>query len=145
MTLYLINYYIPYKMKYWWHFNSKIICFTDLLLAVNARGRDSNTLVYTWVRSFCRFNFGGPYQNCQSTKLKSTKFKCYMVTVYTSWMNFCMFILDFQHTSWINWLCILCWHLQWAFNIWKKFRYGSWLYLEQLLWMQPMLLLSDIN
>ena len=46
---------IPYKIKYWRHVNSgtlirriaKILRFVDLILAVNVRGRDSNTLVYT--------------------------------------------------------------------------------------------------
>ena len=58
---------------------AKIPCFADLILAVNAHGHDSNTLVYTWVKSFCDFNIGGPYQNRRSAKLKSSKFKCYMV------------------------------------------------------------------
>ena len=46
---------------------AKILCIVDLMLVVDARGRDLNTLVYIWVKSFY---IGSPYQNRQSAKLK---------------------------------------------------------------------------
>ena len=42
----------------------------DFNIGSEARGHVSNTLVYTWMKSFCGFNIGDPYQNCQSAKLK---------------------------------------------------------------------------
>ena len=58
----------PFSDRFWRI--AKILCFADLILAVDASGHDSNTLGYTWVKSVCRFNIAGPYQNRQSAKLK---------------------------------------------------------------------------
>ena len=37
------------------------------------------SLLYTWVKSFCRFNIDDPNQNCQSAKLK---IECYTVSIW---------------------------------------------------------------
>ena len=44
----------------WWI--AKILCFVDLILAVDDYSPDSNTLVYTWEKGFCRFNIDSPYK-----------------------------------------------------------------------------------
>ena len=52
---------------------------SHLNIGGEAQGHVSNTLVYTWTKSFHGFNTDGSYQNSQSAKLKSMKSMCYTV------------------------------------------------------------------